>query len=67
MLRSSSRALKFLDLFTVSPKGQTNKKLFFQADVSSKKRTNKFDFTTFRIVFVCSLEESEDIKKTFRN
>ena len=29
--------------------GQTNSKLFFQADVSSKKRTNEFDFTTMRI------------------
>jgi hypothetical protein len=27
-------------------KGQTNSKWFFQADVSSKKWTNKFDFTT---------------------
>ena len=26
-------------------KGQTNSKWFFQADVSSKKQTNKFDFT----------------------
>ena len=26
--------------------GQTKSKLFFQADVSSKKRTNEFDFTT---------------------
>ena len=43
------------------PKGQTNSK----ADVSSKKRTNKFDFTTSRLVLF--LEESEDPKKTFRN
>jgi hypothetical protein len=27
-------------------KGQTKTKQFFQANVSSKKRTNKFDFTT---------------------
>ena len=27
-------------------KGQTNSKRFFQADVSSNKRTNKFNFTT---------------------
>ena len=26
-------------------KGQTNSKWFFQADISSKKQTNKFDFT----------------------
>ena len=47
--------------------GQTISKWFFQADVSSKKRTNKFDFTTCRLVFVRFLEESEDTKKTFRN
>jgi hypothetical protein len=29
-------------------KGQTNSKWFFQADVSSKNRTNKFDFTTLQ-------------------
>ena len=40
---------------------------FFQADVSSKKRMNKFDFTTCRLVFIRFLEEIEDIKKTFRN
>ena len=27
-------------------KGQTNSKYFFQANVSCKKQTNKFDFTT---------------------
>ena len=27
-------------------KGQTNSKLFFQANVSSKKQTNEFNFTT---------------------
>ena len=32
-------------------KGRTNSKWFFQVDVSSKKRTNKFHFTTFRLVF----------------
>ena len=49
------------------PKGQTNSKYFFQADISSKKRTHKFDFTTFRLVFIRFLEESEDNKKTIRN
>ena len=34
---------------------------------SSKKRTNEFVFTTMQRVFVCFLEEIEDIKKTFRN
>ena len=46
-------------------KGQTNSKLFFHADVSSKKRTNKFDFTTCRLVFDHFLEESEGNKKNF--
>ena len=45
-------------------KGQTNSKWFFQAEVSYKKRMNKFDFTTCRLdVFVRFLEESEDTKK----
>ena len=43
------------------------RKDFFQAEVSSKKWTNRFDFTTCRLVFVCFLEESEDTKKTVRN
>ena len=61
---------EFQDSFTgISSqfKGQTNSKLFCQADVSSKKRTNKFDFTTCRLVFVRFLEESEHTKKAFRN
>ena len=48
-------------------KGQTNLKWFFQMDVSSKKRTKKFDFTICRLVFVCFLEENEDTKNIFRN
>ena len=32
-----------------------------------QKVTNKFDFTTCRLVFVRFLEESEDTKKTFLN
>ena len=48
-------------------KGQANSKWLFQADVSSKKRTNKFDFTTCRLFSSVFLEESEDTKKTFRN
>ena len=48
-------------------KGQTNLKLFFQADAYSKKWTNKFNFTTCRLVFFHFLEESEDTKKIFRN
>ena len=46
-------------------KGQTKLKWFFQADVSSKKRTKEFDFPTMRLVFVCILEEINDTKKTF--
>jgi len=39
--------------------------MFFKADVSSKKGTNKFDFTTCQIVFVRFLEENEDTEKNF--
>ena len=52
--------------WTTTTKGQTNSKLFFQANVSSKKQTNKFNITTMRLIFVRFLEEIEDIKKTFR-
>ena len=52
-------------------KGQKKSKWFFQDDVSSKKWTNKFDFTTMvpqvDLFFVHFLEEIEDTKKTFRN
>ena len=39
-------------------KGQKKSKLFFQVDVSNKKRTNEFDFTTMKpqvdlFSFVC--------------
>ena len=37
------------------------------SNLASKKRTNKFDFTTCRLVFLRFLEESEDTKKPFRN
>ena len=37
------------------------------SSISSKNRTNKFDFTTMILVFVCFLEEIKDIKKQFRN
>ena len=66
----SKKATKIDEIFTVDLKlckGQTNSKLFFQADVSSKKKTSKSDFTTCRLVFVRFLEESEDNKETFRN
>ena len=44
------------------PKGQTNSKWFFQADVSSKKQTNEFNFTTTRLAFVHFSEDIEDAK-----
>ena len=46
--------------------GQLISKAKFQVVNSSKKRTNKFNFTTMRRVFVRFLEEIEDTKKTFR-
>ena len=49
-----------------SSKGKTKSKQFFQADVSSKKRMNKFYFTTMKPCFFSFLEV-EDTKKTFRN
>ena len=52
---------------TYIAKGQTSSKWFFQADVSSKKRTNKLCFTTCRLVFVRILEESEETRNTFQN
>ena len=36
--------------------------MFFQANVSSKKRMNEFNFTPMRLVFVRFLEEIEDTK-----
>ena len=51
-------------------KGQTNLKTFFQDSVSSKKRTNEFDFTTMILKLTCYpsfLEEIEDTKNIFRN
>ena len=66
----SRKATKIDKIFTVNltvTKGQTNLKWFFQADISSEKWMNKFNFTTCRLVFVRFLEESEDTKKTFWN
>ena len=48
-------------------KGQIISKANCQAVNSSKKQTNEFVFTTMPRVFVRSLEEIEDTKKTFRN
>ena len=44
--------LLFLSSYFECTIAQTNSKWFFQADVSSKKQTNKFNFTTCRLVFV---------------
>ena len=48
-------------------KGWTKLKWNFQADVSSKKRTNEFIFTTMGLVFANFFEEIEDTKKIFQN
>ena len=48
-------------------KGQKKSKWFFQVDVSSKKRTNKFYFTAMKPQVDLFLEEIEDTRKTFRN
>ena len=40
---------------------------FFKPTFLQKKRTNKFVFTAYRLVFIRFLEESEDTKKTFQN
>ena len=47
-------------------KGQTKSKLFFQANVSSKKQTNEFDFTIMipKLVSIRFLEKNEDILKS---
>ena len=42
---TSNMKAQLCDILLYS-KGQTKSKLFFQADVSSKKRTNEFNFTT---------------------
>ena len=54
----------------VRTKGQTKSKWFFQADVSSKKPTNEFDFNTviplvnlFLFVFWKKLKTPKDISK----
>ena len=49
------------------PKGQKKSKWFFQANISSKKRTYEFNFTIMELVLVCFLEEMEDNKKKFGN
>ena len=54
LLQSSSDILRRPPKFGISStffhiiKGQTKSKRFLQADVSSKKRTNKFYFTTMK-------------------
>ena len=41
--------------YKVTFKGQTKSKWFFQADVSSKKQANKFDFKVQRAVLTCDV------------
>ena len=57
----------FIKLWYFIPPSQLILKANCQAVNSSKKQTNEFVFTTMRLVFVCLLEEIEDIKKAFRN
>ncbi len=54
-------------LSIINAKAQIFSKRLLVSSDSSKKRTNKFAFTTMRLVFVRFLEEIEDTKKTFRN
>ena len=55
----------------MGPKGQKDSKWFFQADVSSKRRTNEFYFITMKpqvdLFSFVLLEEIEDTKKAFGN
>ena len=41
--------ITFRKLGSVATKGQKKSKLFFQIDVSSKKRTDEFYFTTMKL------------------
>ena len=57
--------------FSLWTKSQKKSKWFFQVDVSSKKRTNEFYFTTMKpqvdLFSFGFFEGIEDTKKTFRN
>ena len=52
-------------------KGQTKSKQFFLSQWLFQKTNERiplcYDDTSDRLVFVCCLEETQDIKKTFRN
>ena len=52
-------------------KGQTKSKLFFQADLSSKKTNERIRLYNYdnsgRLVFVRFLEKIEDTKKSLQN
>ena len=59
--------ITFRKLGSVATKGQKKSKLFFQIDVSSKKRTDEFYFTTMKPqvdLFSLILEEIEGTKET---
>ena len=61
--------ITFRKLGSVATKGQKKSKLFFQIDVSSKKRTDEFYFTAMKpqgdLFLFRFLEEIEGTKKTF--
>ena len=59
----SAYLLTFLP--NVLQKGQTKSKWFFQADVSSKKWTNKFDFTTCWLVLFVFWKKVKAPKRHF--
>ena len=67
---SQCHSLETLILWHLS-KGQTNSKWFFQANVSSKKQTNEFCFTTMKpqvdLFFFVFLRKLKTQKKTFQN
>ena len=62
---SNLAILLFLQISQTNHQRSDKYEMIFQADVFSKKRTNKFDFTTCGLTFICFLEEIEDTKKTF--
>ena len=52
-----------MQLFSGDAKAQLILKWFLGSSISSKKRTNEFNFTTMRLVFVSFLEEIDDPQK----
>ena len=56
-----------IEIIMTLAKGQLILKANFQAEDSSKKRTNEFVFTSMQRVFVRFLEESLGLTICFRN